>query len=102
MLVLHFLNSLKMHKSLTPSSAFKIVHVLYKMDMRHICSKSVILHTLASVGWKDPDKAVSCETRPGPSKHISGCSQSVIEWSTGPPMEELENLSKDLKKSAIL
>jgi hypothetical protein len=58
------------------------------------------LHTLASVGWKDPDIAVSCETRPGPSKHISGCSQSAIGWSTGPPMEELENVSKELKRSA--
>jgi hypothetical protein len=27
------------------------------------------LHTLARVCWKDPDIAVSCETRPGPSKH---------------------------------
>jgi hypothetical protein len=48
------------------------------------------LHTLASVCCKDRDIAVSCETRPGPSKHISGCSQSAIGWITGPPMEELE------------
>jgi hypothetical protein len=45
----------------------------------------------------DPDIAVSCETTPGPSKHISGCSQSAIGWITGPPMEELEKIPKELK-----
>jgi hypothetical protein len=39
---------------------------------------------------------------PGPSKHISGCSQSAIGWITGPPMEELEKVSKELKRSATL
>jgi hypothetical protein len=39
---------------------------------------------------------------PGPSKHISGCSQSAIGWITGLPMEELEKLSKELKGSATL
>jgi hypothetical protein len=34
---------------------------------------------------------------PGPSKHRSGCSQSAIAWTTGPPMEELEKVPKDLK-----
>jgi hypothetical protein len=48
------------------------------------------------------DIAVSCETRLGPSKHISGCSQSAIGWVTGPPMEELEKVSKELKRSATL
>jgi hypothetical protein len=38
----------------------------------------------------------SCETTPGPSKHISGCSQSAIGWITGPPMEELEKVPKEL------
>jgi hypothetical protein len=60
------------------------------------------LHTLASVCCKDRDIAVSCETRPGPSKHRSGCSQSTIGWITGPPMEELEKVSKELKRSATL
>jgi hypothetical protein len=45
---------------------------------------------------------VGLQTRPGPSKHISGCSQSAIEWSAGTPMEELEKVSKELKKSATL
>jgi hypothetical protein len=36
------------------------------------------------------------------SQHISGCSQSAIGWSTGPPMEELEKVSKELKRSATL
>jgi hypothetical protein len=61
-----------------------------------------VLHTLASVCWKDPDIAVSCESRPRPSKHISGCSQSAIGWITGPPMEELEKVSQELKRSATL
>jgi hypothetical protein len=34
--------------------------------------------------------------------HRSGCSQSAIGWSTGPPMEELEKSSKELKGSATL
>ena len=52
--------------------------------------------------WKDPDIAVSCETMPGPSKHRSGCSQSAIGWITGPPMEELEKVPKELKGTATL
>jgi hypothetical protein len=50
----------------------------------------------------NPDIAISCETMPGPNKHISGCSQSAIGWITGPPMEELEKVSKELKGSATL
>ena len=46
--------------------------------------------------------AVSCETMPGPSKHRSGCSQSAIGWITGPSMEELEKVPKDLKGSPML
>ena len=46
--------------------------------------------------------AVSSETTPGPSKQISGCSQSAIGWITGPPMEELEKIPKELKESATL
>jgi hypothetical protein len=46
--------------------------------------------------------AVFCETMLGPGKHRSGCSQSAIGWITGPPMEELENVPKELKGSAIL
>jgi hypothetical protein len=48
------------------------------------------------------DIAVSCEAKPGPSKHRSGCSQSAIGWITGPPMEELEKVLKELKGSATL
>ena len=51
---------------------------------------------------KDPDIAVSCETMPWPGKHRSGCSQSAIGWITGPPMEELEKVPKELKGSAAL
>jgi hypothetical protein len=46
--------------------------------------------------------AVSCETMPGPGKHRSGCSQLAIGWNTGPPMEELEKVPKELKGSATL
>ena len=60
------------------------------------------LHTLTRVCWKDPDIAVSCETMPWPSKHRSWCSQSAIGWITGPPMEELEKVPKELKGSATL
>jgi hypothetical protein len=35
-------------------------------------------------------------------KHISGCSQSVNGWITGPPMEELEKIPKELKGTATL
>ena len=44
----------------------------------------------------------ACETMPGPSKHRSGCSQSAIGWITGPPVEELEKVSKELKGNATL
>jgi hypothetical protein len=46
---------------------------------------------------------VLCQLRIlGPSKHRSGCSQSVIGWITVPPMEELEKVTKELKGSATL
>jgi hypothetical protein len=50
----------------------------------------------------DPDIAVSCEAMPVSGKYRSGCSQSSIEWNTGPPMEELEKVPKELKGSATL
>ena len=51
---------------------------------------------------KGPDKAVWCEAMPMPGKYRSGCSQSSIGWNTGPPMEELEKILKELKGSATL
>jgi hypothetical protein len=39
---------------------------------------------------------------PGPSKHRSGCSQLAIGCITGLPMEELEKVPKELKRSATL
>jgi hypothetical protein len=39
---------------------------------------------------------------PVPGKHRSGYSQSAIGWNTGPPMEELEKVPKELKGSATL
>jgi hypothetical protein len=38
----------------------------------------------------------------GPRKQRSGCSQSAIGWITGPPMEELEKVPKELKGTATL
>jgi hypothetical protein len=51
---------------------------------------------------KDPDIAVSYEAMSVPGKHRSRCSQSSIGWNTGPPMEELEKVPKELKGSATL
>jgi hypothetical protein len=41
---------------------------------------------------------------PGPSKHRSGYKylESAIGWITGPPMEELEKVPKELKGIATL
>jgi hypothetical protein len=39
---------------------------------------------------------------PGPSRHRGGCSQSAIGWITGPPVEELEKIPKELKGSVAL
>jgi hypothetical protein len=35
-------------------------------------------------------------------KYRCGCSQSAIGWNTGPPMEELEKVPKELKGSVTL
>ena len=51
---------------------------------------------------EDADIAVSREALPVPGKHRSGCSQSSIGWNTGPPVEKLEKVPKELKESAIL
>ena len=61
-----------------------------------------LLHMPARFFWKDPDTAVSCEAMSVPGKYGSGCSQSFIGWNTGPPMEEIEIVSKELKGSATL
>jgi hypothetical protein len=34
---------------------------------------------------------------PMPGKYRSGCLQSFLGWNTGPPMEELEKVPKELK-----
>jgi hypothetical protein len=62
-----------------------------------------LLHTPARFCWRDPDIAVPCEAKPVPGKHRSGCSQSAIGWTTGPPKEELEKVvPKEQKGSATL
>ena len=37
---------------------------------------------------------------PVPGKYRSGCSQSSVGWNTGPLMEDLEKITKELKGSA--
>ena len=70
--------------------------------VKNCLSSMTPLHTLARFYQKDRDVAVSCETMPGPTKHIRGCSQSAIGWITGPQKEKLEKVSKELKRSATL
>jgi hypothetical protein len=61
-----------------------------------------LLHMATRFCRRDPDITVSCEAKPVPGKYRSGCSQSAIGWITGPPMEELEKVPKELKGSATL
>jgi hypothetical protein len=61
-----------------------------------------LLHMQARFCWKDPDIAVSFEAMPVPGKYRSACSLSSKGWNTGPPMEELEKVTKELKGSATL
>ena len=61
-----------------------------------------LLHMPARFCLHDPDIAVSCEAMPVPGKYRSRCSQSSIEWNTGPKMEELEKGPKELKGSITL
>jgi hypothetical protein len=46
--------------------------------------------------------SVSYEAITVPGKYRSGCSQSSIRWNTGPPMEKLKEVPKELKGSATL
>jgi hypothetical protein len=61
-----------------------------------------LLHMPARFCCQDPDIAVSCEAMPMPGKYRSGCSQSSIGWNTGPPMKEVEKITKELKGSTTL
>jgi hypothetical protein len=61
-----------------------------------------LLHMSERFCWQDPDIAISCEAMPVPGKYRSWCSQSSIEWNTGPLMKELEKVPKELKGSATL
>jgi hypothetical protein len=45
---------------------------------------------------------LSCEAMPVPGKYRSRCSQSSIGCNTGPPMEEIEKVPKELKGSVTL
>jgi hypothetical protein len=51
---------------------------------------------------QDPGIAYSCDAMPVPGKYRSGCSESSIAWNTGPPMEQLEKVLKELKESTTL
>jgi hypothetical protein len=100
-------------KTKTASNAFKIHGcsmvfggISYSIGTVSVPASAVEHLTVFSVQSekqdKDPDIAVSSETTPGPRKHISGCSQSANGWITGPPVEELEKIPKELKGSATL
>jgi hypothetical protein len=73
----------------------------------HLCSFQLlaIINKAAMIiveHKKDPYIAVSCEAMPGPGKHRSGCPHLAIGWNTGPPMQELEKVPKELKGSATI
>jgi hypothetical protein len=68
----------------------------------HNHQTETLLHMPARFCLKDPDITISCEGMPVPCKYRSGCSQSCLGWNTGPPMELLEKVPKELKGSATL
>ena len=78
----------------------RLPHLGIHPKIRH--QTQTLLHMPARFCWKDPDIAVSCEAMPVPGKQRSGCTQSAIESNTGPPMEEIEKVPKELKGSATL
>ena len=61
-----------------------------------------LVHMPERFCWQDSDIAMSCEAMPVSGHYRSRCSQSSIEWNTGPPMEKLEKAPKELKGSATL
>jgi hypothetical protein len=71
-------------------------------DPSHIQPSNSDTIAYAIFCWKDPDIVLTCEAMPVPGKYRSGCSQSSIGWNTGPPMEELQKVPKELKGSAAL
>jgi hypothetical protein len=77
---------------------------MIKIICQKVIYKKCVIEYCLSQDYFDGNKTeqVSCETMPGPSKHRSGCSQSAIGWITGPPMEELEKVPKELKGTATL
>jgi hypothetical protein len=78
----------------------RLLHPRIHLIITH--QTQTLLHMPARNCWKDPDIAVSCEAMPVPGKYRSGRSQSSIGWNTGPPMEELEKVPKELKGSITL
>ena len=62
-----------------------------------VMSRTVVLNML--MPWLQDCVTVQ---RKWDLRHRSGCSQSAIGWITGPPMEELEKVPKELKGSATL
>jgi hypothetical protein len=48
------------------------------------------------LGWTRLQAKIG-EAMPVPGKCRSGCSQSSIGWNTGPPMEELEKVPKEVE-----
>jgi hypothetical protein len=71
-------------------------------DVLQLIKNVIFSLTRDSYIWVLSAKSCSYEAMLGPSKQRSGCSQSAIGWITGPPMEELEKVLKELKGSATL
>ena len=70
------------------------IHPIITTKPRHYCTMP------ERFCCRDPVIAVSYEAIPVPGKYRRGCSQSSIGWNTGPLMEELEKVPKELKGSA--
>jgi hypothetical protein len=68
----------------------------------NINQTQTLLHMPARFCLLDPYIADTFEAMPVLGKYRSGCSQSSLGWSTGPPMEELEKVAIDFMGSATL
>jgi hypothetical protein len=60
------------------------------------------LHISERFYRQDPGIAIASEAMQVPGKYRSGCSESSIGWNTGPPIEELKKVPKELKWFATL